>query len=73
MWFVYCATYSSFMCCRSASVDDANRSIELKNGTVVGGRKIGVKQAIQRAPREQRRSKGDQGLCFFSFIFCQIQ
>lgn len=61
------------MCCHSASVDDANRSIELKNGTVVGGRKIGVKQAIQRAPREQRRSKGDQGLCFFSFIFCQIQ
>ncbi|CAN4107509.1 unnamed protein product [Withania somnifera] len=43
-----------------ASIDDANRAIELKNGSVVGGRKIGVKQAMQRAPREQRQSKGDQ-------------
>ncbi|KAK4340373.1 hypothetical protein RND71_041835 [Anisodus tanguticus] len=43
-----------------ASVDDANCSIELKNGSLVGGRKIGVKQAMQRAPREQRQPKGDQ-------------
>ncbi|XP_060168458.1 uncharacterized protein LOC132599203 [Lycium barbarum] len=43
-----------------ASVDDANRSIELKNGSMVGGRKIGVKQAMQRVPREQRQLKGDQ-------------
>lgn len=43
-----------------AATEDANRAIELKNGSSVGGRKIGVKHAMHRAPLEQRRSKGDQ-------------
>lgn len=45
----------------SAVTDDANRAIELKNGSSVGGRKIGVKHAMHRAPLEQRRSKASQG------------
>ncbi|KAK2978258.1 hypothetical protein RJ640_017109, partial [Escallonia rubra] len=44
----------------SAATEDANRAIELKNGSSVGGRKIGVKHAMHRAPLEQRRSKGNQ-------------
>ncbi|XP_059656747.1 uncharacterized protein LOC132303489 [Cornus florida] len=40
--------------------EDANRAIELKNGSPVGGRKIGVKHAMHRASLEQRRSKGTQ-------------
>ncbi|KAL6963824.1 hypothetical protein U1Q18_034829 [Sarracenia purpurea var. burkii] len=43
-----------------AVTEDSNRAIELKNGSSVGGRKIGVKHAIHRAPLEQRRSKGNQ-------------
>ncbi|GMP37818.1 hypothetical protein CsSME_00009332 [Camellia sinensis var. sinensis] len=43
-----------------AVTEDANRAIELKNGSSVGGRKIGVKHAMHRAPLEQRRSKGNQ-------------
>ncbi|XWS54954.1 hypothetical protein CRYUN_Cryun10bG0133800 [Craigia yunnanensis] len=43
-----------------AVTEDANRAIELKNGSSVGGRKIGVKQAMHRAPLEQRRSKATQ-------------
>ncbi|XP_071697107.1 uncharacterized protein [Rutidosis leptorrhynchoides] len=42
-----------------AVTEDANRAIELKNGSSVGGRTIGVKQAMHRAPLEQRRSKGN--------------
>ncbi|KAH6807188.1 hypothetical protein C2S51_028296 [Perilla frutescens var. frutescens] len=40
----------------------ANRAIELKNGSTIGGRKIMAKQATHRATLEQRRAKGNQGL-----------
>ncbi|KAJ0680620.1 putative RNA recognition motif domain, nucleotide-binding alpha-beta plait domain superfamily [Helianthus annuus] len=43
-----------------AATDDAKRAIELKNGSSVGGRTIGVKHAMHRAPLEQRRSKGNE-------------
>ncbi|KAG6709435.1 hypothetical protein I3842_06G132300 [Carya illinoinensis] len=43
-----------------AVAEDANRAIELKNGSSVGGRKIAVKPAKRRASLEQRRSKADQ-------------
>ncbi|KAH9696355.1 hypothetical protein KPL71_023146 [Citrus sinensis] len=43
-----------------AVMEDANRAVEMKNGTSVGGRKIGVKHAMHRASLEQRRSKVTQ-------------
>uniref|UniRef100_A0A2P2LC92 RNA-binding protein 28-like isoform X2 n=1 Tax=Rhizophora mucronata TaxID=61149 RepID=A0A2P2LC92_RHIMU len=43
-----------------AVVDDANRAIELKNGSSIGGRKIVAKHAMHRAPLEQRRAKTAQ-------------
>ncbi|KAK2998552.1 hypothetical protein RJ639_024311 [Escallonia herrerae] len=46
--------------CFMVTQKDANRAIELKNGSSLGGRKIGVKHATHRAPLEQRRSKGNQ-------------
>lgn len=45
----------------SALKDDANRAIEIKNGSSVGGRKIAVKHAMHRASLEQRRAKAAQG------------
>lgn len=45
----------------SAVEEDANRAIELKNGSSVGGRKIAVKHAMPRPPREERKSKPNQG------------
>ncbi|KAI3809801.1 hypothetical protein L1987_19401 [Smallanthus sonchifolius] len=43
-----------------AVTEDAKRAIELKSGSSVGGRTIGVKHAMHRAPLEQRRSKGNE-------------
>ncbi|KZV26202.1 RNA-binding protein 28 [Dorcoceras hygrometricum] len=40
-----------------AVVEDASRAIELKNNSIVGGRKIVVKQAMHRASLEKRRPK----------------
>ncbi|KAK3412560.1 hypothetical protein EUGRSUZ_I01295 [Eucalyptus grandis] len=40
--------------------EDANRAIETRNGSLVGGRKIGVKHAMHRAPLEQRRALVNQ-------------
>ncbi|XP_030523178.1 RNA-binding protein 28 [Rhodamnia argentea] len=40
-----------------AVAEDANRAIESKNGSLIGGRKIGVKHAMHRAPLEQRRAQ----------------
>ncbi|KAL5563079.1 hypothetical protein UlMin_032826 [Ulmus minor] len=45
-----------------AVTEDANRAIELKNGSSVGGRKIVVKYAMHRASLEQRRSKTNQAV-----------
>ena len=45
----------------SALPEDANRAIELKNGSTVGGRRITVKQATHRPSLKERRSKAAQG------------
>ncbi|XP_058089604.1 uncharacterized protein LOC131236450 isoform X2 [Magnolia sinica] len=42
-----------------AVTEDAERAIQLKNGALMGGRKIGVKLAIHRLPLELRRSKAN--------------
>lgn len=43
-----------------AVAEDANRAIEIRNGSLIGGRKIGVKHAMHRAPLEQRRAQVNQ-------------
>ncbi|PWA67508.1 RNA-binding (RRM/RBD/RNP motifs) family protein [Artemisia annua] len=45
---------------QSAVTEDANRAIELKHSSSVGGRTVGVKHATHRAPLEQRRPKGNE-------------
>ncbi|KAF5443905.1 hypothetical protein F2P56_036425 [Juglans regia] len=54
------AEHRGFGFIQFAVAEDANRAIELKNGSSVGGRKIAVKPAKRRASLEQRRSKADQ-------------
>ncbi|KAL0898001.1 hypothetical protein Bca101_081962 [Brassica carinata] len=46
----------------SALPEDANRAIELKNGSSVGGRRITVKQATHRPSLKERRTKAAQGI-----------
>lgn len=53
---------------RDPVIEDANRAIELKNGSSFGGQKIGVKHAMHCAPLEERRSKADQGNVYFEII-----
>ncbi|KAF3435750.1 hypothetical protein FNV43_RR22842 [Rhamnella rubrinervis] len=45
-----------------AVTGDANRAIELKNASSIGGRKVAVKHALHRAPLEQRRLKTNQAV-----------
>lgn len=61
--FIRCIGWCIFFL--SAATEDATRAIELKNGSSVGGLKIGVKLAMHRAPLEQRQSKATQGLYAF--------
>ncbi|TKY68088.1 RNA-binding protein 28 [Spatholobus suberectus] len=51
------AQHRGFGYVQYAVEEDANRAIELKNGSSVEGRKIVVKHAMPRSPREERQSK----------------
>ncbi|TKY68106.1 RNA-binding protein 28 [Spatholobus suberectus] len=51
------AQHRGFGYVQYAVEEDANRAIELKNGSSVEGRKIVVKHAMPRPPREERQSK----------------
>ena len=47
-------------------MDDTERAIQLKNGALMGGRKIRVKLAMHRLPLELRKAKANNGYCFLS-------
>ncbi|EHA8590310.1 RNA-binding protein 28 [Cocos nucifera] len=70
--------YWSMLVC-SASVEDAERAIQLKNGSAIGGRKIKVKLAMHRLPLEQRKKKsknevqlGDTGAINETIDSCSV-
>uniref|UniRef100_M4ENC8 RRM domain-containing protein n=1 Tax=Brassica campestris TaxID=3711 RepID=M4ENC8_BRACM len=55
-------TVAFFAFVKFALPEDANRAIELKNGSTVGGRRITVKQATHRPSLKERRTKAAQGI-----------
>ncbi|KAL0741487.1 hypothetical protein Bca4012_083000 [Brassica carinata] len=54
--------HRGFAFVKFALPEDANRAIELKNGSSVGGRRITVKQATHRPSLKERRTKAAQGI-----------
>ncbi|CAN6839857.1 unnamed protein product [Brassica oleracea] len=61
VWLCFMVTNKGFAFVKFALPEDANRAIELKNGSTVGGRRITVKQATHRPSLKERRSKAAQG------------
>ncbi|KAJ4890869.1 RNA-binding (RRM/RBD/RNP motifs) family protein [Raphanus sativus] len=54
--------HRGFAFVKFALPEDANRAIELKNGSTVGGRRVTVKQATHRPSLKERRTKAAQGI-----------
>ncbi|CAN8283795.1 unnamed protein product [Cochlearia groenlandica] len=54
--------HRGFAFVRFALPEDVNRAIELKNGSIFGGRKITVKQATHRPSLKERRTKAAEGI-----------
>ncbi|CAH2061602.1 unnamed protein product [Thlaspi arvense] len=54
--------HRGFAFVKFALPEDVNRAIELKNGSIVGGRKVTVKQATHRPSLKERRTKAAEGI-----------
>ncbi|CAA7028282.1 unnamed protein product [Microthlaspi erraticum] len=54
--------HRGFAFVKFALPEDVDRAIELKNGSIVGGRKVTVKQAAHRPSLQQRRTKAAEGV-----------